>query len=91
MADGISASPPEIAIEVADHAISNDRHIRARLLQLTVPVVAINPGRWPTDTESLGRYGVSAVTMPETGHFPMMEDLDTFNRLLAEAIEGFKG
>ena len=77
--------------EVADHAISNDRHIRARLLQLTVPVVAINPGRWPTDTESLGRYGVSAVTMPEAGHFPMMEDPDTFNRLLAEAIEGFKG
>ena len=50
-----------------------------------------HPGRWPTDTESLGRYGVSAVTMPEAGHFPMMEDPDTFNRLLAEAIEGFKG
>ena len=45
----------------------------------------------PTDAESLGRYGVSAVTMPEAGHFPMMEDPDTFNRLLAEAIEGFRG
>jgi pimeloyl-ACP methyl ester carboxylesterase len=83
-----SAAP---AVEVADHAISNDRHIRARLLRLTVPVVAINAGRWPTDTESLGRYGVSAVTMPDPGHFLMMEDPDTFNRLLAEAIEGFKG
>jgi pimeloyl-ACP methyl ester carboxylesterase len=91
VAGGISASPPEIAIEVADHAISNDRHIRARLGQLTAPVVAINPGRWPTDTESLGLHGVSAVIMPEAGHFPMMEDPDTFNRLLAEAIEGFKG
>jgi pimeloyl-ACP methyl ester carboxylesterase len=48
-------------------------------------------GRWPTDTESLGRYGVSAVTMPEAGHFPMMEDPGTFDRLLAEAVEGFKG
>ena len=28
--------------------------------------------------------------MPEAGHFPMMEDSDTFNRLLAEAVEGFK-
>jgi hypothetical protein len=27
----------------------------------------------------------------EARGFPMMEDLDTFNRLLAEAIEGFKG
>jgi pimeloyl-ACP methyl ester carboxylesterase len=91
VADGMAASPPEIAIEVADHAVSNDRHIRARLLRLNVPVVAINAGRWPTDTESLGRYGVSAVTMPDAGHFLMMEDPDTFNRLLAEAIEGFKG
>lgn len=31
------------------------------------------------------------MTMPEAGHFPMMEDPDTFNRHLAEAIEGFKG
>ena len=27
----------------------------------------------------------------EARGFPMIEDLDTFNRLLAEAIEGFKG
>ena len=91
VAADISASPPEIAIEVADHAISNDRHIRARLRKLTVPVVAINPGNWPTDTEALLRHGVSAVTMPGAGHFLMMEDPDTFNRLLAEAIEGFEG
>jgi pimeloyl-ACP methyl ester carboxylesterase len=45
----------------------------------------------PADAESLGRYGVGAVTMPKAGHFPMMEDPDTFNRLLAEAIEGFNG
>jgi pimeloyl-ACP methyl ester carboxylesterase len=45
----------------------------------------------PTDAESLGRYRVGAVTMPEAGHFPMMEDPDTFNRRLAGAIEGFKG
>jgi pimeloyl-ACP methyl ester carboxylesterase len=34
---------------------------------------------------------IGAVTMPDAGHLPMMEDPDTFNRLLAEAIEGFKG
>jgi pimeloyl-ACP methyl ester carboxylesterase len=34
---------------------------------------------------------IGAVTMPDAGHLPMMEDPDTFNRLLAEAIEGCKG
>ena len=29
--------------------------------------------------------------MPGAGHFLMMEDPDTFNRLLTEAIEGFRG
>ena len=59
--------------------------------RLTVPVVAINSDRWPTDTKSLGRYGVSAVTMPDAGHFLMMEDPDRFNRLLGAVIEECRG
>jgi pimeloyl-ACP methyl ester carboxylesterase len=90
-AAGMSAAPPEIALAVMEHAIGNDRHIRARLAQLTAPVVAINAGNWPTDTDGLRRHGVSATSMPGAGLFLMMEDPDTFNRLLTEAIEGFRG
>ena len=28
--------------------------------------------------------------MPGVGHFAMMEDPDTFNRLLNETVDGFK-
>jgi pimeloyl-ACP methyl ester carboxylesterase len=33
---------------------------------------------------------VKAVIMPGVGHFPMMEDPDAFNRLLAGTIAGFE-
>jgi pimeloyl-ACP methyl ester carboxylesterase len=55
-----------------------------------VPVVAINPDYRPTDVEALRRHGVRAVVMPGVAHFLMMEDPETFNRLLDEAIEGFR-
>jgi pimeloyl-ACP methyl ester carboxylesterase len=87
----VSAAPPEIAVDVMRHAVGNDRAILAVLRRLTAPVVAINPDNGHTDAESLRRYGVSAVLMPGVGHFLMMEDPETFNRLLGEAIEGFTG
>ena len=86
----MSAAPPEIAIDVADHAVSNDRAILASLRELKAPVVAINPDYRPTDIESLRSYGVKTVLMPGVGHFLMMEDPEGFNRLLGEVIGGFK-
>jgi pimeloyl-ACP methyl ester carboxylesterase len=47
VADGMSPSPPEIAIEVADHAVSNDRHIRARLGRLTCRSSPSTPAAGP--------------------------------------------
>jgi pimeloyl-ACP methyl ester carboxylesterase len=44
-----------------------------------------------TDAESLGRYGVTVVAMPVVGHFLMLEDPATFNRLLGEVVAGFTG
>jgi pimeloyl-ACP methyl ester carboxylesterase len=52
-------------------------------------VFAINPDYRPTDIEALRKHGVATVLMPGVGHFPMMEDPVTFNRLLGEVIEGF--
>ncbi|MGH2554689.1 MAG: alpha/beta fold hydrolase [Actinomycetota bacterium] len=86
----MSAAPPEIAVDALQHAISNERAILAGLRELKVPIVAINPDYRPTDIEALRRHGVESVLMPGVGHFLMMEDPETFNRLLDETIEEFK-
>jgi pimeloyl-ACP methyl ester carboxylesterase len=88
---GMSGAPAEVAVPVMEHAVANDDAILAALPQLTAPVVAINPDYRPTNAEALARHGVKAVLMSGVGHFLMLEDPDTFNRLLGETIEGFLG
>ncbi len=86
----MSAAPPEVAVEMMEHSVTNDEAILAALPQLQAPVVAINPDYRPTDIDALRRHGVETVLMPGVGHFLMLEDPDTFNRLLGETIEEFK-
>jgi pimeloyl-ACP methyl ester carboxylesterase len=90
VAADMSAAPPEVAIDALEHAIGNDRAILAGLRELAAPVVAINPDYRPTDIEALRRHGVETVLMSGAEHFLMMEDPDTFNRLLNETVEEFK-
>jgi pimeloyl-ACP methyl ester carboxylesterase len=85
----MSAAPPEAAVDMIEHAISNDEAILAALPVLQAPVVAINPDYRPTDVAALRRHGVEAVLMPGVGHFLMLEDPEAFNRLLAKTVEGF--
>jgi pimeloyl-ACP methyl ester carboxylesterase len=89
VAADMSAAPPEIATDALRYAVSNEPGILAGLRELTAPVVAINPGAWPTDTQALRRHGVRAVQVSGLGHFLMMEDPDRFNRVLGEVIEEF--
>jgi pimeloyl-ACP methyl ester carboxylesterase len=89
VAAGMSSANPEVAVRVMEHAVSNDDSILAGLSELKAPIVAINPDYRPTDVEALGRHGVKAVLMPGVGHFLMMEDPGTFNRLLSETIDDF--
>jgi pimeloyl-ACP methyl ester carboxylesterase len=69
------------------HSMGGDIILGVR--RAALPVVALNPDHGPTDVESLERQGVTAMFIPGVGHFPMLEDPDTFNRLLAEAIARF--
>jgi len=91
VATDMSAAPPEVAVDALEHSISNDRPILSGLQELTAPVVAINPDYRPTDVDALRRHRVKTVLMRGVGHFLMMEDPDTFNRLLSETIQEFKG
>jgi pimeloyl-ACP methyl ester carboxylesterase len=86
IAADMSAAPPEVAVDALHHAVSNEGPVMAALRRLTAPIVAINPDYRPTDSVSLREYGVEAVIASGVGHFPMLEDPDQFNRLLADVI-----
>jgi pimeloyl-ACP methyl ester carboxylesterase len=45
----------------------------------------------PTNVEALERYGIEVVLMSGVGHIVMMEDPETFNALISEAISDFVG
>ena len=83
----MSAAPPDVAIEAAESVWNFWPKLTAALLELRLPIVAINPDHPPTDIESMQRYGVEVVLMPRVGHFLMMEDPKRFNELLLNAID----
>ena len=72
-----------------ENAFTNQAAFVTGLRQLTAPVVAINADYRPTETDALQRHRVNTVLMPGVGLFLMMEDPDTFNRLLDQKVEGF--
>lgn len=85
----MSAAPPAIALDALEHAMSNDQPMVAGLKDVVAPVVALNPEHSETDVEGLRRHGVETVEMAGVGHFLMLEDAVTFNRLLEATIDRF--
>ena len=50
-------------------------------------MIAINADSFgTTNVEMAERYGIEVVLMSGVGHFVMLEDPETFNRLLAVAV-----
>jgi pimeloyl-ACP methyl ester carboxylesterase len=89
IAADMSAAPPEVAIEAAGNSFGNMGAVLARLPELTMPLVAVNPDYRPTDVESLRSHGIETVLVPGVGHWLAQEDPDRFNRVLLGVIEGF--
>ncbi len=85
----ISAAPPSIAPAVMESAICFEREMPGALQELSLPVVAINPDRPPTDVASLKRHGVESVLMTGVGHFLMMENPERFNPLLETVVDAW--
>lgn len=86
VAADMAAAPPAVALEALAAARSFEREIPRALRELGLPVVAINPDDGRTDIESMQRHGVRVVLMPGVGHFPMLEDPERFNGLLANVL-----
>jgi pimeloyl-ACP methyl ester carboxylesterase len=68
--------------------MGNVRSLQAGLQEITAPKITINAESWrPTNQEAIHHYGVEVVRMFGVGHCVMMEDPQTFNRLLDEAVQ----
>jgi pimeloyl-ACP methyl ester carboxylesterase len=87
VAADMSSAPPEAALDAIKYAVANEPAAVAGLRDAAVPVTAINPDYRQTDVESMKRHGVRVVLMSGVGHFLMMEDPASFNRVLAQTIE----
>jgi pimeloyl-ACP methyl ester carboxylesterase len=88
VARDMASAPPAIALSAMRNSFGNARHVPAALAALKLPVIAINSDREPTDHESLARHGVKAFVLPDSGHFPMLEDPARFNRTLDSMVKG---
>ncbi len=54
---------------------------------LLIPKFTINADYQKTDEEAAAKYGLQIKMMTGVGHFVMLEDAQTFNRLLTETIQ----
>ena len=82
-----TAFPPDIAIAVWQEYAVYERTVRERLQAIGVPKIAIN-STYPltTNVEAMRRAGIEVTFMSGVGHNVMVEDPQTFNQLLDEAI-----
>jgi pimeloyl-ACP methyl ester carboxylesterase len=89
VASDMSAAPPEIALAALDGLGRwHNEQSGGALAAVRAPIRAINSDYQPTNVEGARRYAGSFEVefMTGVGHFVMMEDPETFNRLLAETI-----
>jgi pimeloyl-ACP methyl ester carboxylesterase len=84
----MSAAPPPIAIGVREAVLGNVPALQAGFQEITAPKVLIYAENWrPPNMAAMQRWGIEVVPMSGVGHFVMMEDPQTFNRLLEEAVQ----
>jgi pimeloyl-ACP methyl ester carboxylesterase len=84
-----SPTPPDIAIDVIKEYCKHD--LAAMLPKIVAPIRSINSEMNPQNKETVQLYSPSfkVKVMSDVGHFLMMEDPMTFNRLLEDAIDEF--
>ena len=87
MVEALAAAPPRVGIAAGEALFGHDADLRAGLQALRVPAFAINAAYHPTDFEAAQRCGVAVKMMEGVGHFVMLEDPTTFNRLIQGAVE----
>jgi len=93
IATDMAMAPSLVAMSALEEFLAWDGGPAAeRVKALDVPLVCINSDFQPTDEDAMLALvpAYRLWTMPGVGRFPMLEDPDTFNRLLAEAVAYLK-
>jgi pimeloyl-ACP methyl ester carboxylesterase len=92
--EDMSSAPKEVALSAfrnyMGQYISNEA---SQVFEnITVPVVSINARLWPTSSDDNRKHikNYKLFYIEETGHFPMLEKPETFNKLLTEALKYIK-
>jgi pimeloyl-ACP methyl ester carboxylesterase len=76
-----------MAIGVREEVLGNVRQLQAGFQEVTAPKMLIYAEDWrPPNMAAMQRWGIEVVPMSGVGHFVMLEDPQTFNRLLDEAV-----
>lgn len=86
VAAAMSSASPEIAINAFTEIGGDSGGLREGLRATTAPKIAINAIPRLSAAEAL-EFGIHPMPMMGVGHFLMIEDPQTFNRLLAQAVE----
>jgi pimeloyl-ACP methyl ester carboxylesterase len=85
VAEDMSSAPPEVGIEAMKANLAYDP--APALQEIHVPIYGINGSLFPVDIETGKRYAEFDVRIMEgLGHFPMLEDPEGFNGILAELV-----
>lgn len=88
----MSAAPPKLGIEALTAVTAGDKALREGFRELKIPRLAINTADWrPTNVAAAREFGIDVQFMSGVGHFIMLEDAPTFNRLVDDALQRFSG
>ncbi len=84
----MTRTPPQAAFAMFMGMSGYDLSAAAR--KLAVPLRAVNGDLYPTDIQGVRKIKADfhAVILPHTGHYPMLECPEEFNRRLAEVVAG---
>ncbi len=92
IATDMSSAPQEVGLGAMQGYIDFHNNEKMRVLQeVHAPITCISSDKYPTNVETNRRYAPSfqAKIMSGVGHFNMIEDPETFNRLLEETVQEF--
>ena len=92
--EDMSSAPKNIALSAFSNYLERSVNGEASRVfkNIHIPVVSINAKLWPTNAEKNKNHinDYKLFYIEETGHFPMMEKPEEFNKLLEEALEYIK-
>jgi len=85
----MSAAPAEVGSSAIEEILKHD--LIPALREVNAPIRCINKGRNSTNVETIRQYAPTfdVIAMSNVGHFVMMEDPETFNRMLDKIVKEY--